>query len=85
MEQLIFVYHRNAGVHRVPAAWLDGFMPSGFRPATAVEVARWHEERDLDPPADTALTAPNVPLPVAVAAPRLAIAAVIDPFQLHRC
>jgi hypothetical protein len=50
MESLVFVAHRVAGIHRIPAAWLDGYMPSGFRMATAAEIAFWHEERGLDPP-----------------------------------
>ena len=47
---LVFVSHRVAGVHRIPAAWLDGYVPSGFRPATPAEIRRWHEERGLEPP-----------------------------------
>jgi hypothetical protein len=49
---MMFVSHPVAGVHRVPANWMDGLWPSGFREATPAEVVRWHEDRDLDPPAD---------------------------------
>ena len=48
---MVFVAHPVAGVHRVPAEWLDGFRPSGFREATPAEIIRWHIERDLEPPA----------------------------------
>ena len=47
---MVFVAHPVAGVHRVPAEWLDGFIPSGFREATPAEIMRWHDERDLEPP-----------------------------------
>ena len=43
--------HSAAGVHRIPDEWLDGFTPSGFRLATVPEVAAWHAERGLRPPA----------------------------------
>jgi len=47
---MVYVTHRATGVRRIPAAWLDGFAPSGFRLATAGEVAAWHGARGLDPP-----------------------------------
>ncbi|MGH2352740.1 MAG: hypothetical protein ACRDI2_02465 [Chloroflexota bacterium] len=56
---MMFVAHPIAGVHRVPSEWMDGLWPSGFREATPAQVARWHEERGLEPPADT--TPPSRP------------------------
>ena len=50
---LVFVSHPIAGIHRVPAAWLDGLFPSGYRLATAAEIKFWHEERGLDAPAES--------------------------------
>ncbi|MGH2354621.1 MAG: hypothetical protein ACRDI2_03160 [Chloroflexota bacterium] len=50
-RQMVFVAHRVAGVHLVPSDWLEGFRPSGFREATAAEIAFWYEERGLEPPA----------------------------------
>ena len=49
---LVFVSHPMAGVHRIPATWLDGYAPSGFRLASAAQIRRWHDERGLAPPAD---------------------------------
>jgi hypothetical protein len=51
---LVFVSHPVAGIHRVPAAWLDGLFPSGYRLATPAEIKFWHEERGLDVPAESA-------------------------------
>jgi hypothetical protein len=50
---LVFVSHPVAGIHRVPAAWLDGLFPSGYRLATVAEITFWHEERGLDAPAES--------------------------------
>lgn len=47
---LVFVAHQRTGVHPIPEEWLDGYAPSGFRYATAAEVASWYEERDLPLP-----------------------------------
>jgi hypothetical protein len=49
---MVFVAHQVAGVRLIPREWLDGFRPSGFREATAREIALWHEERGLELPAD---------------------------------
>lgn len=57
---LVFVSHPVAGIHRVPAAWLDGLFPSGYRLATAAEIVLWHVERDLEVPADLAGPASEV-------------------------
>ena len=46
---MVFVAHPATGVRRIPDEWLEGFQPSGFREATAAEIARWHEERELEP------------------------------------
>jgi hypothetical protein len=46
-----FVAHPVAGVHLIPAEWLEARRASGFREATAAEVARWYDERGLEPPA----------------------------------
>ena len=46
----VFVAHAVAGVHRIPAAWLDGYAPSGFRLAAPAEIATWHADRGLTPP-----------------------------------
>ena len=46
---MVFVAHAATGVHRIPAEWLDGFRPSGFRRATAAEIVSWYEERGLEP------------------------------------
>ena len=54
VRQMVFVAHQVAGVRLIPQEWLDGFRPSGFREATAREIARWHEERGLELPADDA-------------------------------
>jgi hypothetical protein len=51
---MVFVAHQVAGVRLIPRDWLDGFRPSGFREATAREIALWHEERGLELPADGA-------------------------------
>jgi hypothetical protein len=51
---MVFVAHQVAGVRLIPREWLDGFRPSGFREATAREIALWHEERGLELPADGA-------------------------------
>jgi hypothetical protein len=51
---MVFVAHRVAGVRLIPREWLDGFRPSGFREATAREIALWHEERGLELPAEGA-------------------------------
>jgi hypothetical protein len=51
---MVFVAHQVAGVRLIPRDWLDGFRPSGFREATAREIALWHEERGLELPADAA-------------------------------
>ncbi|HEX2324798.1 MAG TPA: hypothetical protein VHQ00_05320 [Chloroflexota bacterium] len=56
MRQMVFVAHQVAGVRLIPREWLDGFRPSGFREATAREIALWHEERGLELPADGALS-----------------------------
>jgi hypothetical protein len=48
---MVFVAHHVAGVRLIPRDWLDGFRPSGFREATPTEIARWYEERGLEPPA----------------------------------
>ena len=45
---MVYVAHPAAGVHRIPDEWLDGFGPSGFRLATALEIAAWHGARGLD-------------------------------------
>ena len=47
---VVFVTHAVAGVHRIPAAWMDGYGPSGFRLAAPVEIEAWHAERGLTPP-----------------------------------
>ncbi len=47
---MVFVTHRMTGVHPIPEEWLDGYAPSGFRYATANEVAWWYEERGLSLP-----------------------------------
>jgi hypothetical protein len=47
---MAYMAHPAAGVHRIPDVWLDGFAPSGFRLATARQVAAWHAERGLEPP-----------------------------------
>jgi hypothetical protein len=61
---MVFVAHHVAGVRLIPREWLDGFRPSGFREATAREIALWHEERGLDLPADGAPPgAPILPPP----------------------
>src|SRR5688572_25073535 len=52
VQQMVFVMHRIAGVRLIPRDWLEGFLPSGFREATAREIAFWHEERGLEPPQD---------------------------------
>lgn len=59
---MVFVMHRVAGVRLIPRDWLEGFLPSGFREATAGEIASWHEERGLEPPAEgeVAQEAPGV-------------------------
>ena len=49
---MVYVAHPAAGVHRIPDEWMDGFAPSGFRLATVGEVAAWHAERGLEPPAE---------------------------------
>ena len=54
---MVFVAHHVAGVRLIPRDWLDGFRPSGFREATAREIALWHEERGLELPADGAPSA----------------------------
>ena len=54
VRQMVFVAHQVAGVRLIPREWLDGFRPSGFREATAREIALWHEERGLELPADGA-------------------------------
>ena len=46
---MVFVAHVATGVHRIPDEWLDGFQPSGFRQATAAEIASWYEDRGLEP------------------------------------
>ena len=46
---MVFVTHPGTGVRRIPDEWLDGFQPSGFRHATAAEIASWYEERGLEP------------------------------------
>ena len=51
VRQMVFA-HQVAGVRLIPREWLDGFRPSGFREATAREIALWHEERGLELPAD---------------------------------
>jgi hypothetical protein len=56
---LVFVSHPVAGVHRVPAAWLDGLFPSGYRLATPAEIKLWHEERGLDAPAEAESPVPE--------------------------
>ena len=50
----IFVTHRMTGVRRIPALWLDGFSPSGFRLATPDEIREGHDERGLRPPEGSA-------------------------------
>jgi hypothetical protein len=62
-EAMVFVSHRMTGVHRIPAAWLDGYAPSGFRPATAAQIRLWYEERGLDLP-----LAPDAPASATVGA-----------------
>jgi hypothetical protein len=52
VRQMVFVAHHVAGVRLIPRDWLDGFRPSGFREATPREIARWYEERELEPPVD---------------------------------
>jgi hypothetical protein len=52
VRQMVFVMHHVAGVRLIPRDWLEGFLPSGFREATAGEIAFWHEERGLEPPVD---------------------------------
>ena len=49
-EPMVFVFHPGTGVRRIPARWLEGFRPSGFREATAAQVVAWHLERGLEPP-----------------------------------
>lgn len=52
VRQMVFVMHHIAGVRLIPRDWLEGFLPSGFREATAGEIAFWHEERGLEPPVE---------------------------------
>ena len=47
---MVFVAHPVTGVRRIPDEWLEGFQPSGFREATAAEIAGWYEARELEPP-----------------------------------
>jgi hypothetical protein len=58
---MVFVAHHITGVRLIPRDWLDGFQPSGFREATAQEIAYWHEERGIEPPRIEATPAPHVP------------------------
>ena len=58
---MVFVAHHITGVRLIPRVWLDGFQPSGFREATAQEIAHWHEERGIEPPGDEAPPAPHSP------------------------
>lgn len=51
-RELLFVAHRATGVRLVPAEWLDGWRPSGFREASPAEIWAWYAEREIDPPAD---------------------------------
>lgn len=51
---MVFVVTPTGGVHRVRIEWLDALLPSGFRPATGVEIASWYEERGLEPPQGSA-------------------------------
>ena len=48
----VFVTHRATGVHLIPSDWLEAWRPSGFREATAVEIASWYDERGIDMPAE---------------------------------
>lgn len=68
VRQMVFVMHRVAGVRLIPRDWLEGFLPSGFREATAREIAFWHEERGLEPPVDGEVAREAVPLLPATAA-----------------
>jgi hypothetical protein len=61
VKQMVFVAHHVTGVRLIPRDWLDGFRPSGFREATAQEIAFWHEERGIEPPEDEGLPAPHRP------------------------
>ena len=56
VRQMVFVMHHVAGVRLIPRDWLEGFLPSGFREATAGEIAFWHEERGLEPATDAEAT-----------------------------
>src|SRR5688500_6095748 len=47
---MVFVTHAVAGIHRIPAEWLDGYTPSGFRLAAPAEIVAWHAERGLVAP-----------------------------------
>jgi hypothetical protein len=48
----MYITHPETGVHKIPGDWLDGFAPSGFRPATPAEIEAWHAERGLTPPGE---------------------------------
>ena len=72
---LVFVSHPVAGVRRIPRAWLDGYGPSGFRPATDAEIRRWEDERTADAPA--APLAPYTP-PSAAKTPTAPSAAQLE-------
>lgn len=53
----VFVTHQRTGVHPIPEEWLDGYSASGFRYATAIEVAWWYEEHGLPIPPDVEMAA----------------------------
>ncbi len=49
-SSLIFVFHPATGVQRIRREYMVAYEASGFRFATALEVARWYEERGLPRP-----------------------------------
>ena len=58
---MVYVTHPQTGVRRIPVAWLDGFAPSGFRLATAREIAAWHAAHGLEAPPLEALAGAPCP------------------------
>jgi hypothetical protein len=51
---MAYVVHPVTGMRHIPAVWLDGFRPSGFRLATVRKIVAWHGERSLTPPDERA-------------------------------
>ena len=58
---LVFVFHPVVGVTRVPQPYMDAYEASGFRYATAAEVARWFDERGVPRPPRLPVTLPDAP------------------------